>query len=136
VMHGKLSLADKIMNPILFQTTNWNTIEPTMAEGESGVAHYRTLNFDGFRVRLVEYSKNYKANHWCKAGHIVYCIEGEMTSELADGRIFTLRQGMSYTVSDDASMHRSHSSGGVKLLIIDGQFLKNKKEATLNPWRM
>lgn len=124
------------MNPILFQTTNWDVVPATTSQGEHGVATYKTLSFEGFRVRLVEYSKNYRANHWCKAGHIVYCIEGEMISELADGRTFTLRKGMSYTVSDDASMHRSYSKEGVKLLIIDGQFLKNRKQPTLNPWRM
>ena len=135
-MHGKHSLADNLMNPILFQTTNWNAVPPVESGGECGVASYRTLQFDSFRVRLVEYSKNYRANHWCKAGHIVYCLEGEMISELADGRTFTLSKGMSYVVSDDASMHRSYSREGVKLLIIDGTFLKNKKEAILNPWKM
>lgn len=124
------------MNPIVFQTTNWEAVPVTTSQGEVGTATYKTLSFEGFRMRLVEYSKNYRANHWCKAGHIVYCIEGEMTSELADGRTFTLRKGMTYTVSDDASMHRSYSKEGVKLLIIDGQFLKNRKQATLNPWRM
>jgi hypothetical protein len=124
------------MNPILFQTTDWDNIPLTESAGESGVAYYRTLNFQGFRVRMVEYSKNYRADHWCKAGHIVYCIDGEMTCELADGRSFTMRKGMSYTVSDDASMHRSYSASGVKLMIVDGQFLKHKKETVLNPWRM
>jgi quercetin dioxygenase-like cupin family protein len=124
------------MNPIVFQTTNWEAVPVTTSPGEQGTATYKTLSFEGFRMRLVEYSKNYRADHWCKAGHIVYCIEGEMTSELADGRTFTLRKGMTYTVSDDASMHRSYSKEGVKLLIIDGQFLKNRKQATLNPWRM
>jgi mannose-6-phosphate isomerase class I len=124
------------MNPILFQTTDWDAIPLTESKGEQGVAYYRTLAFESFRVRLVEYSKDYKANHWCKAGHVVFCLEGEMISELADGTSVTLKKGMSYTVSDDASMHRSYSKGGVKLLIIDGKFLQRKNEATLNPWRM
>jgi hypothetical protein len=124
------------MNPVLFQTTNWNSVPVTASPGESGTAYYRTLNYGSFRVRMVEYSKNYRADHWCKVGHIVYCIEGEMISELADGQIFTLRQGMTYTVSDDVSMHRSFSAEGVKLMIIDGHFLKSKKDTIPNPWRM
>jgi hypothetical protein len=124
------------MNPVLFQTTNWNGVPVTALPGESGTAYYRTLTFEGFRVRMVEYSKNYRADHWCKVGHIVYCIDGEMISELADGRIFTLRQGMTYMVSDDVSLHRSYSPEGVKLMIVDGKFLSTKKQTTANPWRM
>jgi hypothetical protein len=34
------------------------------------------------RVRKVEYSAGYKADHWCKKGHIILCTEGEMETEL------------------------------------------------------
>jgi hypothetical protein len=124
------------MTAIAFQTTNWESVPRVEKKGETGIAFYRTIRFDGLRVRMVEYSAGYRADHWCKTGHIVYCIEGEMTSELEDGRTFSLRQGMSYVVSDDASCHRSVSENGVKLMIIDGSFLKSKKEQWLNPWRM
>lgn len=124
------------MSPILFQTTNWSNVPVTEHCGERGVALWRTLQFDGIRVRLVEYSRDYVANHWCSAGHIVYCIEGEMTSELADGRMFTLTKGMTYQVSDGMSLHRSHSREGVKLLIIDGSFLSHTKNTVFNPWKM
>lgn len=124
------------MNPILFQTANWNDIAAIECNGESGMASYKTLQFHNFRMRLVEYSKNYKADHWCKVGHIVHCIEGEMISELSDGRTFILNKGMSYVVSNDMSFHKSHSQHGVKLIIIDGQFLNNKKEIIRNPWKM
>lgn len=126
------------MQSILFQTTDWATVPVTEHRGEQGIALWRTRQFDGLRIRLVEYSAGYRADHWCKAGHIVYCIEGEMISELADGRTFILSQGMTYQVSDDVSMHRSYSEKGVKLLIIDGNFLSNKKETErlLNPWKI
>jgi mannose-6-phosphate isomerase class I len=130
------STIHQMMNPILFQTTDWDTLPRKEVKGETGAAWYRTLRFEGFRVRLVEYSENYKADHWCSVGHVVYCVEGEMVSEQMDGRTFTVSKGMSYTVSDDTGFHRSYSKHGVKLIIIDGNFLKNKKEATLNPWRM
>ena len=122
------------MNSIFFNTIDWENIPATVHAGETGVAHWKTIEHDRFRMRVVEYSKDYKADHWCTKGHIVFCLAGEMTSELSDGRVFTISEGMSYQVSDDVSVHRSHSRDGVRLLIIDGGFLNNKKIA--NPWRM
>lgn len=124
------------MKPILFQTIDWTKIPVTKHAGETGVAHWQTVQYDNFRMRVVEYSKEYKADHWCSKGHIIFCLEGEMTSELSDGRIFTLSEGMSYQVSDSVSSHRSHSKNGVKLLILDGGFLQNDKSVQRNPWRM
>ena len=124
------------MSTILFHTTDWNSIATSEHAGESGRALWRTLQYEGFRIRIVEYSKEYKADHWCKAGHLVYCLEGEMTSELSDGRTFTLSKGMSYLVSDHVSMHKSYSKDGVKLLIVDGVFLNRKNGGVFNPWRI
>lgn len=109
---------------IPFHTTNWETIPTTEHLGETGVAYWKTLQLGDLRVRQVEYSPNYKADHWCQKGHIIYCIEGEMTTELADGTLHLLTKGMTYQVSDDLSSHRSISEKGVKLLIIDGAFLQ------------
>jgi len=94
--------------------------------GETGIAYWQTLQFDGIRIRLVKYSKNYFADHWCQKGHIVHCLEGEFITEHENGEKFLLAKGMSYIVSDNLSSHRSISSDGVKLLIIDGNFLKDK----------
>jgi hypothetical protein len=121
---------------IPFQTTDWNAVPRTEHRGETGIAYWETMQYDGLRVRRVQYSANYKADHWCALGHIVYCIEGEMTSELADGRTFILSAGMSYQVSNGASSHRSISQHGATLLIIDGNFLKANREPILNPWKM
>jgi hypothetical protein len=121
---------------IPFQTTDWSTKPVTEHRGESGTAYWKTLQYGDLRIRHVQYSENYRADHWCALGHILYCLEGEITSELADGRSFTLKAGMSYQVSDGASMHRSISKYGATLLIVDGGFLKNDKAAILNPWRM
>lgn len=113
------------MNPTInFQITDWDKIPATEYKGETGTAYWKTLQFDGLRIRLVEYSKNYKADHWCEKGHIIYCIDGEMNTELADGSIFKLSKGMSYQVSDTLSSHLSTSVDGVKLFIVDGDFLK------------
>jgi hypothetical protein len=111
---------------IAFQLTNWDKIPAVEHKGITGSEFWRTLEFDGLRIREVEYSKNYKADHWCQKGHIIYCIEGEMDTELADGSILKLTKGMSYQVSDDLSSHSTSSINGVKLFIVDGDFLKLK----------
>jgi hypothetical protein len=111
---------------ISFQAIDWTTIPKTEHKGEKGYAIWQTVQFPGLRVRLVEYSEGYLADHWCQKGHIVHCLDGEFVSELKTGEKFTLKKGMTYVVSDDFSSHRSTTSNGVKLMIIDGDFLKLK----------
>ncbi len=109
---------------IPFQTINWDDVAKTEHIGETGIARWQTLSFAGLRIRKVEYSAGYLADHWCEKGHIVHCLSGEFTSELINGDEFILSEGMTYIVSDQLSSHRSISKNGVKLLIIDGDFLK------------
>jgi hypothetical protein len=111
------------LSNILFQTIDWSSIEKTVHPGKTGTSSCQTLQFDKLRVRMVEYSAGYLADHWCQKGHIVHCLEGEFKSELETGETFILSKGMTYIVSDDLSSHRSISKNGVKLLIIDGDFL-------------
>ena len=112
------------MSNISFHTIDWSTILKTEHKGETGTSWWQTLQFEGLRVRIVEYSKGYIADHWCQKGHIVHCLEGEFVSEMENGDSFKLMQGMTYIVSDRFSSHRSVSERGVKLLIVDGDFLK------------
>ncbi len=112
------------MNTILFNLIDWDKVEKTVHQGETGNAYCQTLQFDKIRIRLVEYSENYFADHWCQKGHIVHCLEGDFVTELENGEKTKLSKGMSFIVSDDLSSHRSISKNGVKLLIIDGDFLK------------
>jgi len=114
----------KMMSVIPFQTIDWSSVEKVSYPGESGTAYWQTIQFNGFRIRLVEYSKGYLADHWCLKGHLVYCLEGDFKSELESAASVQLSAGMMYVVSDDMSSHRSSSANGVKLLIIDGDFLK------------
>lgn len=111
---------------IPFQTIDWTKIVKTEHQGETGIAYWQTIHFGGLRVRIVEYSENYLADHWCEKGHIVYCLEGEVVNELKNGTKSVLSKGMTYIVSDELSSHRSITKNGVKLLIIDGDFLKNE----------
>ncbi len=111
------------MNSILFQTIDWSTIEKEIHQGETGIAYWQTVQLGSLRLRIVEYSKNYIADHWCKKGHIVYCLEGELKSELENGETHILTKGMTYIVSDNLSSHKSITTDMVKLFIIDGDFL-------------
>jgi Xaa-Pro aminopeptidase len=103
-----------------FTVTDWTSVEPTRHPGETGHALWRTLDIGDLRVRCVDYSPGYLADHWCDRGHVLYVLEGELTTELKDGRVFTLKPGMSYQVSDfgDAP-HRSSTATGARLFIVD-----------------
>ena len=107
------------MKDIPFGTTDWSSIERTTHEGERGTAYWRTREFGGIRVRMVEYTPGYFANHWCEKGHILLCLEGELHTELKDGRTVTLKPGTSYQVADGADAHRSYTQTGAKLFIVD-----------------
>jgi mannose-6-phosphate isomerase class I len=107
------------MSGIPFCTTDWLEIEPTEHHGETGLAYWRTQNFGEIRVRMVEYTPGYLADHWCVKGHVLFCTEGELHTELQDGRRFTLKPGMSYQVADNAEPHRSFTDVGAKLFIVD-----------------
>ena len=104
---------------IPFGVTDWSAITPTEHPGESGMALWRTCQFGNIRVRMVEYSAGYLADHWCRKGHILLCLEGELLTELADGRRFMLTPGMSYQVEDEGEPHRSSTRTGARLFIVD-----------------
>jgi hypothetical protein len=107
------------LSNIPFCTTSWSALPPTEHPGDSGHALWRTQHFGDIRVRMVEYSPGYRANHWCAKGHILLCLEGELHTELADGRRFTLGPGTSYQVADGAEQHRSSAPTGARLFIVD-----------------
>jgi hypothetical protein len=110
---------DVEISGIPFGVTDWSQVERTEHAGERGVAHWRSRQFGAIRVRMVEYSAGYVADHWCSKGHILFCYEGELETELKDGRKFTLQAGMTYQVADNAEAHRSSTVGGAKLFIVD-----------------
>ena len=104
---------------IPFQTIDWASLAPTSHPGETGSATWRTFELGNVRVRKVEYHAGYAADHWCERGHVILVVAGEMTTELRDGRRFTLRAGDTYVVADGRDAHRSASPGGVELFIVD-----------------
>lgn len=107
------------MSDIPFGTTDWSAIPATEHPGETGKALWRTCQFGTIRARMVDYTPGYLADHWCSKGHILLCLEGELHTELDDGRTFILRPGMSYQVADNAEAHRSATPCGAKLFIVD-----------------
>ncbi len=108
----------KIEN-VPFCTIDWSAVAPTEHAGVTGKAYWRTLEVGNLRVRMVEYTPGYLADHWCKRGHVLLVLEGELWTELADGRKFHMTPGMSYQVSDDLNPHRSSTATGAKLFIVD-----------------
>ncbi len=119
--------------PIPFDVTLWSEVHATEHLGETGTSWWKTIQYGDLRIRVVEYSKNYKADHWCQKGHIVYCLEGEFTSEEEGGKSVVLKKGMSYQVSDNLSSHRSSTHEGATLFIVDGAFLAAEKKTDSNP---
>jgi hypothetical protein len=109
-----------------FQSIDWANIKKEEHKGSSGTSYWQTLQLPGLRIRIVEYSPNYVADHWCEKGHIVHCLEGGFTSRNGDGSMHELKAGISYVVSDKQSSHMSISETGARLLIVDGDFLKSQ----------
>ena len=112
------------MSLIPFSYIDWTSIEKVEYKGDKGFCIWQTMQYPGLRIRLVEYSKDFIADHWCQKGHIVHCLSGEFVTELKTGEKVTLKSNESFVVSDDASSHLSYTTTGATMLIIDGDFLK------------
>ncbi|HJU83027.1 MAG TPA: DHCW motif cupin fold protein [Holophagaceae bacterium] len=102
-----------------FTVTDWSKVPAEVHPGEAGTAIWRTIQAEGLRLRMVEYSPGYRADHWCSRGHLLLVLSGAMATELRDGRSFNLTAGMSYQVADGASEHRSATEEGAVLYIVD-----------------
>jgi len=102
-----------------FETSDWSSVPVQERKGETGTACWQVKMMNNIRVRKVEYSAGYKADHWCKKGHVLHCIAGELETELEDGRIMKLVAGMTYFVGDNNEGHRSSTTTGCKLFIVD-----------------
>jgi hypothetical protein len=112
------------MPKINFQEINWENVPKVEYLGETGISIWQTIQYEGLRIRLVEYSKDFIADHWCEKGHIVHCINGEFECELKGKDTIIIKEGMSFIVSDNLSSHKAISKNGSKILIINGDFLR------------
>lgn len=106
-------------SPFPFSISDFSTIDPEIKKGETGFAEWRTLFRDETRIRLVKYSPNYFADHWCSKGHIIFCVEGSMETELENGSKHLLTKGNIYTVGDNSDAHRTYSKEGCTIFIVD-----------------
>jgi quercetin dioxygenase-like cupin family protein len=104
---------------IPFEITDWANVTPTRHAGRVGEAFWRTRQFGDVRVRMVEYTPGYVADHWCEKGHVLLCLDGELHTELKDGRVIVLTPGVSYQVGDGDEAHRSYTDAGAVLFIVD-----------------
>lgn len=104
-----------------FTAIDWAKLPGTVYPGEAGTtATWRTMEVGDLRIRMVDYSPGYRADHWCPRGHVILVVEGEVTAELKDGRQFVLKAGMGYAASDDSeNPHRSTTETGCRLFIVD-----------------
>ena len=107
------------LTDIPFETIDWSSVPPTEQKGTAGVAYWRTVLCGDMRLRMVECLPGFVSDHWCTKGHILLCLEGELLTELDDGRSFVLTRGMSFQVADDQEPHRSSTGVGAKLFIVD-----------------
>lgn len=109
---------------IPFLLIDWDSIPKVMFKGEKGISYWRTIELNGLRLRIVEHSEDFIADHWCEKGHVLYCLKGEMTIKLKDGKLYYLKEGMSFVVSDNMDAHFVYSKKGATVFIVDGDFLK------------
>ena len=108
-----------ILQSFPFQLLDWSSIQKEEHKGITGIAYWQVFRMNDIRIRIVEYSAGYEADHWCKKGHIIYCIAGEMATELQDGKKFLLTKGMSYQLGDNNEAHRTSTKEGCTLFIVD-----------------
>ena len=103
-----------------FSLTDWEEVTPTEHKGETGTSFWRTFEMGNIRVRMVEYSPGYMADHWCARGHVLLVLRGELKNELKDGSTHTLTPGTSFQVADnEANPHRAFTEKGAKVFIVD-----------------
>lgn len=107
------------LEAIPFRSIDWSRIEATTHPGASGVATWRTVEVGNVRVRIVEYSAGYVADHWCERGHVVHVLDGLLVTDLADGTVATLQPGDTYVVAEGHGAHRSRTTVGARIFIVD-----------------
>lgn len=101
------------------EVVDWSRVPPELHAGETGAATWRTHHLGDVRIRMVEYSAGYRADHWCRKGHVVFCIAGSLDIELESGERLTMKAGESYQAGDGEPGHRSSTAAGARLFIVD-----------------
>lgn len=98
---------------------DWSSQPAREIHGTHGRALERTTSLGSIRVRLVEFSPGYEADHWCTRGHIAFVVEGTCTLRIDDGRAVTLSRGQSFTVGDEIDAHMLVTEHGAIVFLVD-----------------
>ena len=108
------------MHNVPFTVIDWKAVDPVEYMGETGTSLWHVFEAGNIRARIVEYSPNYRSDHWCPRGHVFLVLEGEFGIELKDGRSFLLSPGVSFLAGDDeANPHLGYSKRGARAFIVD-----------------
>lgn len=102
-----------------FQAISWTSVPLEEYKGETGTYYTQQLMMSDIRVRMIEYSTDFKADHWCTKGHVLLCLEGELDILLKDGRKMKLLKDMSLFIGDENEPHFISTAIGCKLFIVD-----------------
>jgi hypothetical protein len=99
---------------------DWSEIPATTHAGETGSATERARVFGDIRLRVIEYSPGYLADHWCDKGHILLITAGALAIEHRDGSRYDLAAGGTWHVADHgAPAHRVVCDRGATVFIVD-----------------
>ena len=102
------------------EVMDWSNAPMSEHSGTTGQATQKTLRAGKVQMRMISYGPDYMAEAWCRKGHILFVVEGELTIEHENGRRCEVGAGMSYHVGDDyGSPHRVSSISGATIFVVD-----------------
>jgi hypothetical protein len=108
------------LNNIPFALTRWDSVPKEEYPGESGTSLWKVFQSGDLRVRMVEYSPDFKSDHYCPKGHVLLVLEGELFIRLKNGEEHRMPAGTSFQAGDDESNpHLAYSKTGAKVFIVD-----------------
>ena len=101
-------------------STDWSSLVSESVEGLSGNSRSKSIKYGNIRMRTMEYSPGFEADHWCPRGHIIFVLEGEITIKLKDETEQKISKGMSFICGDnETNPHMVYSKKGAFVIIID-----------------
>ena len=108
------------LNDVSYSLIDWQNVESTEVKGITGHAFWKTKKFNDLRIRIIEKSPGYRADHYCKKGHVIYVIDGEMVIDFENGEKFSVSAGQTVFLGDDPEFgHSTFTENGIKYFIID-----------------
>jgi hypothetical protein len=104
----------------LFYSIDWDMFKTKKYKGESGSSYWRTVEMDGFRLRMVDYSPGFRSDHFCCKGHIILVEEGMLSLKMNSGGIVNIEKGMSLLIGDSIrDSHQAFTNEGARVFIVD-----------------